>query len=107
MSVDQSEKTLESAAWTGRGFNPKLGSLSLNNGQLRYVVADSVLFDAPVRALAITWPWYGFGCQFWAHTVERKYFVSLMPTNNTLATWWSGIQRGRRWKRAIEQALRS
>jgi hypothetical protein len=100
-----SEPTIESIAWTGRGFNPKAGTLTLLGTRLRYVVADQVLFDAPLPELQLTWPWYGFGCQFWAHTPSEKYFVSLMPTGNTLATWWEGIQRGRRWKRAITAAM--
>lgn len=100
------ETTLESTAWTGRGFNPKSGILTLDHGRLRYAMENGVLFDAPVSELGITWPWYSFGCQFWAHLGPEKHFISLMHTNNTLFTWWQGIKRGRRWKRAIMGAMR-
>ncbi len=97
---------MESIAFTGRGFNPKTGTLSLDGNRLRYVVDDRVLFDAPLAELRLTWPWYGFGCQFWAHTPSEKYFVSLMGTGNTSASWWAGVRRGREWKRAIDAAMR-
>lgn len=95
---------LETQAWTGRGFSPKSGRLILYENRLRYEVAGTILFDAPVAELKLRWPWYGFGCQFWAHANGAKYFVSLMHTNNTMGTWWAGIQRGRLWKRALEEA---
>src|SRR5260370_11287708 len=96
----------EAPAWMGRGFHTELGVLTLNQGRLRFVVEDRVVFDAPVPELNLTWPWYGFGCQFWAHAQGQKYFVSALHPNNTIITWWKGIRRGRGWKRAIDALSR-
>jgi hypothetical protein len=96
---------LTTEVWTGRGFNPKRGILSLDAKRLRFELDDQVIFDAPAAELRITWPWYGFGCQFWAHAPAGDWFISFLHTNNTLYSWWTGVRKGRTWKRAIENAL--
>jgi len=97
---------LTTTVWTGRGFGPQEGTLRLADGRLRFELDDQVVFDANIAELKLTWPWYGFGCQFWAHTVDKKYFISFLHTGNTLGSWWSGIVHGRSWKRAIRAAAR-
>lgn len=91
--------------WTGRGRHPRPGTLTLTDSQLRFVLADAVAFDAPLASLNLSWPWYGFGCQFWAHTGAEAFFISFVGTGNTLATWWLGVQTGREWNRAMRAAL--
>ena len=91
----------EAMVWTGRGFNPKPGTLILDAGRLRFELDGQVVFDAPLNQLGISWPWYGFGCQFWAHTDGRKYFISFLHTGNTLFSWWEGVRLGRTWRRAM------
>lgn len=93
--------------WTGRGFSPQEGTLALADGRLRFELDGAVVFDQPVPQLAITWPWYGFGCQFWAHAEGRRYFISFLHTNNTIGSWCRGMQRGRTWNRAIKACERT
>ena len=95
---------LTTTVWTGRGFNPKPGTLQLADGRLRFELDGQVVFDAALAELKITWPWYGFGCQFWAHTIDSKYFISFLHTNNTIGSWMRGVMTGRSWKRAMLQA---
>lgn len=96
---------LETPVWTGRGFNPQRGILRLQDNRLRFDLENRVEFEAPTAELRISWPWYGFGCQFWAHVGERRYFISFLHTNNSLYSWWQGVRKGRRWKRAITASV--
>ena len=98
---------MEAQAWTGRGRRPKAGTLTLQQGRLRFELHEDgrVAFDEPVGGLSLSWPWYGFGCQFWAHSAGENYFVSFVHTNNTLYSWWEGVTTGRCWNRAIRAAL--
>jgi hypothetical protein len=95
---------METPVWMGRGFSPQEGTLALRDGRLRFELDERVVFDAPIPELRVTWPWYGFGCQMWAHANGEKYFLSFLHTNNTIGTWWTGVLRGRAWKRAIGAA---
>jgi hypothetical protein len=90
--------------WIGRGFNPQQGRLQLAGDRLKLEIDDRVVFDARIAELGLTWPWYGAGRQFWAHNGADKYFISFLHTNNTLFSWWRGMQRGRYWNRAIKAA---
>ena len=92
---------MTTTVWTGRGVSPREGTLTLNAGRLRFELDGKVAFDLPVNHLSISWPWYGFGCQFWARTGDRKDFISFLHTGNTLSSWWTGVQLGHRWKRAM------
>jgi hypothetical protein len=94
----------ETPAWMGRGFYPRKGTLSFAAMRLRFEADGAIVFDALVSELDLRWPWYGFGCQFWAHANGEKYFVSALHPINTLITWWSGIKRGRMWRRALRAA---
>jgi hypothetical protein len=91
----------EIGVYIGMGFNVEKGTLCLEQGRLRLELQGKVAFDAPVAKLRLRWPWYGFGCQFIARVPEREYFVSFLHPGNTLSTWWTGIQHGRKWRRLI------
>src|SRR5258708_18537691 len=79
----QAMPELTTEVWTGRGFNPKEGTLRLADGRLRFELDGQGAFDANVAELKITWPWYRFGCQFLAHTVHRQYFISFVDTGHS------------------------
>src|SRR5690242_12408864 len=93
---------METPVWTGRGFSPREGTLRLADGRLRFTLDGQIVFDAPIGELAIRWPWYGFGCQFWASVGTERHFISFLHTSNTLGSWARGVQHGRTWRRAIE-----
>ncbi len=95
---------METAVWIGQGIGPKQGVLRLTTAQLTLSLDGVVAFDAPVSELKMKWPWYGMGCQFWAHSLGKKYFVSFLQTGNSTSSWWQGIKRGRLWNRAIKAA---
>lgn len=97
---------METTVWTGRGFNPTQGTLGLCNQRLRFEAGGVVAFDASIPELRLSWPWYGFGCQFWAHVGQRKYFISFLHARNTWFSWWQGVQKGRRWRKAIQESGR-
>jgi len=96
----------QTTVYIGMGVAVDKGTLRLEKGRLRLDLQGNVAFDAPAAELQLRWPWYGFGCQFFAHTPQKKYFVSFLHPGNTLSTWWEGIQTGRKWHRLIQAALR-
>jgi len=96
---------LEETVWMGKGFSPRPGTLRLNGDRLSFETEGARAFDAQLTELAISWPWYGFGCQFKAHVGGREYFISFLHTQNTLGSWAKGIRRGRRWHRAMKGIL--
>jgi len=96
-------RAMETTVWVGRGFSPRKGLLRLTGDRLHLELERTVAFDSPLAQLAISWPWYGFGCQFWAHAENAKYFVSFLHTGNTIVTWARGVRTGRKWHRALKQ----
>jgi hypothetical protein len=97
-------ETMETKVLIGRGFNPDIGILVLDGNKLQLKIKDVVIFDEPIARLRLAWPWYGFGCQFWAHTEKKNYFVSLMGIAR--GGWWEEFKHGRKWHNAIKSSDR-
>lgn len=97
-------ESMETDVWIGQGFSPNQGVLRLAAGQLSLTLDGTIAFDTPIAELQMKWPWYGADCQFWAHSLGNKYFVSFQHTHNTSYSWCQGIKRGRLWNRAIKAA---
>ena len=93
---------LVETVWIGKGFLPEPATLRLRATRLILELNGSIAIDDELRSLSISWPWYGFGCQFIARAGGREYFVSFLHTNNTIGSWARGIRNGRRWYRIIK-----
>lgn len=67
----ETQEAVETEVIVGQGFSPDIGKLHLEGNRLQLKIYDEIAFDEPIARLGLQWPWYGLGCQFWAHT-EKK-----------------------------------
>jgi hypothetical protein len=87
----------------GKFFKADRGTLTFNDGQLRFEADGRVFFDIPLTsAERIIWHWYSFSAAFEVTTGGQSYFLSFIPRAATLGTWYNGLVVGRRWRAAME-----
>ena len=87
----------------GKFFKADRGTLTFNDGQLRFEADGRVLLDVPLTsAERIIWHWYSLSAAFEITTGGQSYFLSFIPRAATLGTWYNGLVVGRRWRAAME-----
>ena len=89
--------------WVGKWVIAKEGTLSLSEGRLRFENEKRCLFDSDVKKIEkMVWHWYSFSGAFEVWIDGASYFISFVPRNSGLGTWYSGLVEGRKWRAVFE-----
>src|SRR5213080_1826954 len=100
------DSTLCAYIWCGKWFLPKSGVLTLDGRRLSFKIGEEVEFDVSLDELEnLTWHWYSFSAAFETAVHGKSYFLSFLGPGNTISTWWQGIERGRRWRAAMNARM--
>lgn len=96
-------ESLNTTVWSGKWVRAEEGTLSLSEGRLRLANDERCLFDSELtKTEKIVWHWYSFSGAFEIWIDGISYFISFVPRNSGLGTWYSGLVEGRMWRAVLE-----